>query len=163
MKKIKLYLIGYPVDFIKGTYHKCRMGMLDWFRKKIYNYEINEALNGKLNDPYWDYYWGYYTVLENYDLRVGVLSPVMIVYKMLEKHFGFRGAYLMRIHGIDVDTQDKNTITVTIRLNRPGLLIGTGGKDIDAVRDMLESYFNKATKINVVEVKNDVNVPICIL
>jgi predicted RNA-binding protein YlqC (UPF0109 family) len=129
------------------------MGMLDWFRKKIYNYEIKETLNGKLSDPYWGY-----TVS---DLRVGVLSPVMIVYKMLEKYFGFRGVYLMRIHGIDVETQDKNNITVTIRLNRPGLLIGRAGKDIDAVRDMLESYFNKGTKINIVEVKNDVNVPYC--
>ena len=52
---------------------------------KIYNYEINEVLNGKLSDPYWGY-----TVS---DLRVGVLSPVMIVYKMLEKYFGFRGVY----------------------------------------------------------------------
>jgi predicted RNA-binding protein YlqC (UPF0109 family) len=127
--------------------------MLDWFRKKIYNYEIKETLNGKLSDPYWGY-----TVS---DLRVGVLCPVMIVYKMLEKYFGFRGVYLMRIHGIDVDTQDANTITVTIRLNRPGLLIGKAGKDIDAVRDMLESYFNKGTKINIVEVRNDVNIPHC--
>jgi predicted RNA-binding protein YlqC (UPF0109 family) len=129
------------------------MGMLDYFRKKIYNYEIKETLNSKLSDPYWGY-----TVS---DLRVGVLCPVMIVYKMLEKYFGFRGVYLMRIHGIDVDTQDANAITVTIRLNRPGLLIGRAGKDIDAVRDMLESYFNKSTKINLVEVKNDVNVPYC--
>ena len=67
----------------------------------------------------------------------------------------------MRIHGIDVETQDKNNITVTIRLNRPGLLIGKAGKDIDAVRDMLERYFNKTTKINLVEVKNDVNIPLC--
>lgn len=153
--KIKLYLIDYPVNFIEDTYYKCRMYMLDWFRKKIYNYEIKETLNGKLTDPCWGY-----TVS---DLRVGVLCPVMIVYKMLEKHFGFRGVYLMRIHGIDVDTQDKNTITVTIRLNRPSLLIGKGGTDIDAVRDMLESYFNKATKIKIVEVKNDINVPICVL
>jgi len=129
------------------------MSMLDWFRKKIYNYEIKETLDSKLSDPYWGY-----TVS---DLRVGVLSPVMIVYKMLEKYFGFRGVYLLRIHGIDVETQDKNNITVTIRLNRPGLLIGKAGKDIDAVRDMLESYFNKGTKINIVEVKNDVNVPYC--
>jgi hypothetical protein len=129
------------------------MGMLDWFRKKIYNYEIKETLNGKLSDPYWGY-----TVS---DLRVGVLCPVMIVYKMLEKYFGFRGVYLMRIHGIDVDTQDANTITVTIKLNRPGLLIGYAGKDIDAVRDMLESYFNKKTRIDIVEVRNDVNVPLC--
>jgi ribosomal protein S3 len=40
-------------------------------------------------------------------------------------------------------------------------LIGRAGKDIDAVRDMLESYFNKKTRIDIVEVKNDVNVPYC--
>ena len=155
MEKIKFYLIDYPVNFIKDTYHKCRMGMLDWFRKKIYNYEINEVLDSKISYPYIRY-----TVS---DLRVGVLCPVMIVYKMLEKHFGFRGVLFMRIHGIDVDTQDTNTITVTIRLNRPGILIGKCGKDIDAVRDMLERYFNKATKINIVEVKFDINNPTCSL
>lgn len=154
MSKIKFYLIDYPATFIKDTYHKCRVGILDWFRKKIYNYEIKEALNGKLSDPYWGYTAS--------DLRVGVLCPVMIVYKMLEKYFGFQGVYILRIHGIDVDTQDANTITVTIKLNRPGCLIGKGGKDIDAVKDMLERYFNKSTKINIVEVKNDVNVPYCV-
>lgn len=153
MSKIKFYLIDYPVNFIKDTYHKCRMGILDWFRKKIYNYEIKETLNGKLSDPYWGYPVS--------DLRVGVLCPVMIVYKMLEKYFGFRGVYLIRIHGIDVDTQDANTITVTIRANRPGLLIGRGGKDIDAIADMLMRYFNKKTRIDIVEVRNDVNVPLC--
>ena len=153
MEKIKFYLTDYPVNFIKDTYYKFRMGMLDWFRKKIYNYEINEVLDSKIIDPY-----RRYTVS---DLRVGVLCPVMIVYKMLEKHFGFRGVLFMRIHGIDVDTQDANIITVTIRLNKPGILIGKGGKDIDAVRDMLESYFNKATKINIVEVKYDINNPTC--
>ena len=153
MEKIKFYLTDYPVNFIKDTYHKCRMCILDWFRKKIYNYEINEVLDSKISYPY-----RRYTVS---DLRVGVLCPVMIVYKMLEKHFGFRGVLFMLIHGIDVDTQDANTITVTIRLNRPGRLIGKGGKDIDAVRDMLERYFNKATKINIVEVKFDINNPTC--
>ena len=149
MSKIKFYMIDYPINFIKDTYYKCRMGILDWFRKKIYNYEINEALNYKLSDIYYGY-----TVS---DLRVGVLWPAMIVYKILEKHFGFLGVCKMRIHGIDVNTQDANTIAVTIKLNKPGCLIGKGGKDIDAVRDMLERYFNKATKIDIVEVKNDVN------
>ena len=143
------YMIDYPINFIKDTYYKCRMGILDWFRKKIYNYEINEALNYKLSDIYYGY-----TVS---DLRVGVLGPAMIVYKIVEKHFGVLGVCKMRIHGIDVDTQDANTITTTIKLNKPGCLIGKGGKDIDAVRDMLERYFNKATKIDIVEVKNDVN------
>ena len=143
------YMIDYPINFIKDTYYKCRMGILDWFRKKIYNYEINEALNYKLSDIYYGYIVS--------DLRVGVLCPAMIVYKILEKHFGFLGVCKMRIHGIDVNTQDTNTITVTIKLNKPGCLIGKGGKDIDAVRDMLERYFNKATKIDIVEVKNDVN------
>ena len=149
MSKTKFYMIDYPINFIKDTYYKCRMGILDWFRKKIYNYEINEALNYKLSDIYYGY-----TVS---DLRVGVLCPAMIVYKILEKHFGFLGVCKMRIHGIDVDTQDANTITATIKLNKPGCLIGKGGKNIDAVRDMLERYFNKATKIDIVEVRNDVN------
>jgi ribosomal protein S3 len=84
---------------------------------------------------------------------------VLIVSKMLEKHFGFIGYYRLNIHGIDVDTQQDDAIEVIIKLRRPGLLIGKGGKDIDAVNSMLERYFCKIVHINIVEIKNDVNVP----
>ena len=153
MSKIKYYLIDYPINCVKDLCHSIRMGILNKFRKWIYDYEINEYLNRFISDPY------YGTRVSN--LRVGVFSPVLIVSKMLEKHFGFRGYYILNIHGIDVDTQQEDAIEVTIRLHRPGCLIGKGGKDINAVTDMLERYFCKRVHINIVEVREDVNIPYC--
>ena len=151
MNKIKLYLIDYPINYVKDICHSIRMGILNKFRKWIYDYEINEYLNVYISDPY------YGTRVSN--LRVGVYSPVLIVSKMLEKHFGFRGYFNMHVHGIDVDTQQEDAIEVTIRLNRTGYLIGKGGKDINAITDMLERYFCKRVRINIVEVSEDVNIP----
>lgn len=153
MSKVKFYLIDCPINYVKDLCHRIRMGILNKFRKWIYDYEINEYLNRHISDPY------YGTCISN--LRVGVYSPVLIVSKILEKHFGFRGYFNMHVHGIDVDTQQKDAIEVTIRLHRPGYLIGKGGKDIDAVTDMLEKYFCKWVRINIVEVKDDVNIPYC--
>jgi hypothetical protein len=153
MGKIKTYLMVNPINYVKDIYHKFRMYMFGKFRKWLYNHEFNEVLNHKLADPY----YGYITS----NLRVGVLSPVLVVSKMLEKHFGFRGYYLLNVHGIDVDTQQVNKIIVTIRLHRPGILIGKGGKDIAAIEEMLFRYFGKMTEIRVIEVRQDVNIPYC--
>jgi predicted RNA-binding protein YlqC (UPF0109 family) len=151
MSKIKFYLIEYPINYVKDLCHRIRMGILNKFRKWIYDYEINDYLNRYISEPY------YGTRVSN--LRVGVFSPVLIVSKMLEKHFGFRGYFNMNVHAIDVDTQQDDAIEVTIKLHRPGYLIGKGGKDINAVTDMLERYFCKRVHINIVEVREDVNIP----
>ena len=149
--KIKTYLVDYPIAFVEDIRFKIKMGILKKCRDRVFNYEINEYLNCQISDPY------YGTPVS--DLRVGVLSPVMIVTKMLEKHFGFGGYYRLRIHGIDVDTQGEEDIKVTIKLCRPGLLIGRSGKDISTMESLLGSYFNKTTKIRIVEVKSDRNMP----
>ena len=150
MNKIKLYLIDYPVAYFKDACHKVRMYILNKFREWIYKYEFNKMLNAKIADV------SYYSFS---DLRIGVFCPVLIVSKIIEKYFGCYGYYLLNIHGIDVDTQQKEKIVVTIKLNRPGLLIGKAGKDIDNIKDLLTSYFNKQVQIDIVEVKNDVNKP----
>lgn len=147
--KLHFYLVEYPITFVKDTYHSIHMGILNWHRKRIYKYEFGEVLDNKISDPY------YGTPISN--LPIGVFCPAMVVYKMLEKYFGFQGCYHLNIHGIDVDTQDENEIGVTIKLHRPGLLIGRAGKDINGVTELLEKYFCKQVKINIVEVKNDVN------
>ena len=59
---------------------------------------------------------------------------------------------------IPVDTQNE-TIDVTIKLKRPGLLIGKGGKAIAEVERRLQTVFNMPTKIHIEEVKNDINEP----
>ena len=147
--KLHLYLVEYPTAFVKDTCHRIHMSILNWYRKQIYKYEFDKVLDTKISDPY------NWKPLSN--LPIGVYCPAMVVYKMLEKYFGFQGCYHLNIHGIDVDTQDENEIGVTIKLHRPGLLIGRAGKDINGVTELLEKYFCKQVKINIVEVKNDVN------
>lgn len=152
MNKIKLYLIEYPVAYIQDTYHKIRKYILNKLRDRIYNYDINKVLSPKVKDIYDCCY-----DISSADLRIGVFCPALIVSKILEKHFGVYGYYLLNIHGIDVDTQLKEKIIVTIKLYRPGLLIGKAGKDIDTVQQMLCDYFNKKVRIDIVEVRQDVN------
>ena len=153
MSKIKFYLIDYPASYVKGTFHKIRKGIINKCREMVYNYEFKEALNHKIGDSYCEY-------AVSPDLRIGVLCPVTVVTKMLEKYFGFEKILMLRIHAIDVDTQSADAITVTIKLNRPGLLIGKAGCHIDDLENLMTKYFNKKTDIRIVEVKNDVNLPL---
>lgn len=71
----------------------------------------------------------------------------------MEKYFGFGKYIMLRIHGIDVDTKEKDKVTVTIKLNRPGLLIGKAGTTLTAVKDMLEKYFKMPTDVKIIEVQ----------
>lgn len=153
MSKIKFYLIDYPASYVKGTFHKIRKGIINKCREMVYNYEFKEALNHKIEDSYYEY-------AASPDLRIGVLCPVTVVSKIMEKYFGFEKILMLRIHAIDVDTQSADAITVTIKLNRPGLLIGKAGCHIDILEKMMTKYFNKKTDIRIVEVKNDVNIPL---
>ena len=139
--------------YIKGTFYKIRKSIVNKCREMVYNYEFKEVLNHKLEE-------GYYVSSITPDFRVGILCPAMIVAKMIEKHFGFEKSQMLRIHGIDVDTQSVDAITATIKLNRPGLLIGKGGSSINSLEAELTKYFNKKTDIRIVEVKNDVNLPL---
>lgn len=146
MNRIKAY--------IKGSFYKIRKAIINKCRKIIYKYEFNEVFNYTIEDTYYEY-------ANDPFMKVGVLSPAVIVTKMLEKYFGFEMYLRLRIHGIDVDTQNNEIYTVTISLNRPGLLIGKAGKDINAMEEMLGNYFGVKTRITIKEVK-DVNIPIYI-
>lgn len=83
-----------------------------------------------------------------------MLFPCSIVSMVLLEHF--KRIDLLGIHGISVDTQSDEAVTATIALARPGLLIGKGGKDIDAVRERLSELFGKETNIEIKEI-HDVN------
>jgi hypothetical protein len=153
MNKIKLYLIDYPRDYVLDICHRIKMWRLNKFRKHIYDYEIGWYLNDNIRDTY------YGNVIS--DIKIGVFSPVLVVTKTLEQYFGFEGYHRLRIHAVDVDTQQKDRIDVTIKLHRPGLLIGRGGEDIDTVSELLSNNFGKTIKIHIVEVKYDINIPTC--
>lgn len=152
MNKLKLYLIDFPIEFVKDAIHKLHMNILDRFRKCIYKYEIECRLNNNICDPY------YGTPVS--DIKVGIFSPILIVTKTIEKYFGFSKYYRIQIHGIDVDTQNEDIIYVTIRLRYPGQLIGRAGKDINAVEKLLTANFGKETKIKIDEVRKDINEPL---
>lgn len=151
MNKLKLYLIDYPIEYLLSTLDKIHNRFLNMLRGYIRKQEFKRLLDSKICDPYCG------TPVSI--LPVGIYSPVNVVFKMLEQYFGFECCYRLHIHGIDVDTQDENVIGVSIRLYRPGLLIGKAGKDIYAIEDLLSDYFCKKVKINIVEVKRDVNRP----
>ena len=151
MNKVKLYLIDYPIECLLSAWNKMNNRFLNMLRGYIRKQEFKRLLDCKICDP------NYGTPISN--LPVGIYSPVNVVFKILEQHFGFEGCYRLHIHGIDVDTQNADEIEVTIRLYRPGLLIGKAGRDISAVEGMLSDYFCKKVRINIVEVKRDVNRP----
>ena len=88
-----------------------------------------------------------------------MLSPLVTVYKVIENHFGFDTTFRIKIHEISIDTQQE-TIVVTIKLVRPGLIIGKGGKDIDSITKHLEKIFGRTVGIHIFEVKKDMNEPL---
>ena len=152
MNKIKFYLIDYPTTYIGDMFYKMRMNILDRFRKRIYNYEYN-FLNHKICDPI--------DGIPVSDLSIGVLSPVLVVTKIMENHFGFKRFYRLNIHCIYVDTQKEDNIIVTVLLRSPGLLIGKSGHDIDSIKEKLSQSFGKNVTIEISEVKKDINLPRC--
>jgi ribosomal protein S3 len=89
-----------------------------------------------------------------------VFNPAEAVTYVLKMYFNSThiSFYRLNIFGITVDTQNE-TIDVTIKLKRPGLLIGGGGKNIAEVEKRLQTVFNMPTKIHIEEVKNDINEP----
>lgn len=152
MNKIKFYLIDCPTTYIGDMFYKMRMNILDRFRKRIYNYEY-DFLNHKICDPV--------DGTPVSDLSIGVLSPVLVVTKIMENHFGFKRFYRLNIHGIYVDTQKEDNIIVTVLLRYPGLLIGKAGQDIDSIEEKLSQSFGKNVTIEISAVKNDINLPRC--
>lgn len=135
--------------YIKNTLRKIQMGLLNLFRKQIRKYEFGKVLNQKISDSI--------SGKPISELPVGVFCPVMVVTKTLENYFGFYGYLRLNIHGIDVDTQNTDIIDVTIRTHRPGMLIGKGGEDINAVEKLLTDYFCKRVIIHISEIRRDVN------
>jgi hypothetical protein len=126
------------------------MRRLNRYRRKIYEYEFGEVLEKPIADQL---YGDIISSLSN-----GILCPVVVVTKVIENYFGFYKYTMLRIHDIITDTQSQ-TISVDIRLNRPGYIIGKGGKDIDSIKNKLEEIFKRPVDIRLHEIKNDKNIP----
>ena len=143
---LKLYLRNpkYVVKDIRFYTKKYKEDYEFWLRKKI--------LNNFLNSESCTY--TYKTIHEYKPFNNAMLFPCSIVSMVLLEHF--KRIDWLKIHSISVDTRSDEAITATIALARPGLLIGKGGKDIDAVRERLSKLFGKETNIDIKEI-NDVN------
>lgn len=115
----------------------------------------------------------YYDVIvkSNYEIYVpenkykhSIYNPMIVVWHELERMFdkGTGTAIIrkMGIMGINIDTQNENLITVTISLKRPGLLIGKRGSKINELESRLTYLFNRETKVEIIEVKKDINEPV---
>ena len=67
----------------------------------------------------------------------------------------YRRTPLLNIQGITMDYSNDDFIKVNITTERPGLIIGKGGKDIDNLTENLTEYFGKKVNVNLIETKTN--------
>ena len=142
-----------------------KLQVQDWINSqklKVYNkvktYVFNKELDQFTSRVNYDEYGAVKLIKSN--PNYWVFNPVEAVTYVIKTHFNEYTSRCFRlgIFGIDIDTQDE-TIDVTIRLKRPGLLIGKSGNDITELQNKLSKVFNMPTKIHIEEVKKDNNEP----
>lgn len=160
-------------DYIK-TYVRHPRLIIDTFLDAIDNAKQKRFLKNKFatyeyeEKNYYDVIvmssYEYYVPENKY--KRSIYNPMIVVWHELERMFdngtGVAIIRRMGIMGINVDTQNEDLLTVSISLKRPGMLIGKRGSNIDALESRLTYLFNRKTKIEIVEVKKDINEPMYI-
>jgi ribosomal protein S3 len=123
----------------------------------VYSYE-NETFYMKNMYEHFgkDDYCGYF--FPDKTVTFARMNPVLVIIREIDLYF--EKYNMPQIGTIEVDTQDKETIIITIHTGNPGRLIGSYGKNIDYFNNRLSEIFNKKTQTNIVEIKNDINEPI---
>lgn len=161
------------LDYIK-TYVKHPRLIVDAFLDAIDNAKQKRFLRNKFaaykyeEKNYYDVIvkssYEYYVPKDKY--KHSIYNPMIVVWHELEKMFdngkGYSTIRRMGIMGINIDTQNEDLLTVSISLKRPGLLIGKRGSNINELESRLTYLFKRETKVEIVEVKKDINEPICI-
>lgn len=160
-------------DYIK-TYVKHPHLIVDTFLDAIDNAKQKRFLKNKFAAyEYEEKNYDDVIVMSSYEYYVpkdkykrSIYNPMIVVWHELERMFdNGTGVALIRrmgIMGINIDTQNENLLTVSISLKRPGWLIGKRGSTIDKLESRLTYLFKRETKIEIVEIKKDINEPICI-
>ena len=139
----------YIIYDLQDMFGKLKRNCIDLMYKKLHEYEF-KYISMYLKDDYYERKEGQ-----------GLLSPLVTVYKVLERHFGFDCVFRLKIHEIAVDTQKENReIDVNIKLARPSLLIGKAGYDIDCIKEDLQVLFGRPVVINIIEMRSDINEPL---
>lgn len=139
------------INNLKFQYRRAIIKLYNKLKLHIYNWEYNKYENEYANPASHDILVGY-----------SIYNPVRTVMREIETMFTERqyynpGWFMCKIHGVDVNTQFKDHIEMTIRLRRPGIIIGKGGEFIYELERRLTSKFGKDVRSNIVEVKNDIN------
>ena len=68
----------------------------------------------------------------------------------------FRSEEKLNVAGIShIDIErSASKVGVTIHTAKPGIVIGRGGKDVEALKKEIEAFTGKAVSLNIVEIKN---------
>lgn len=87
--------------------------------------------------------------LFNVSLKVNP-KPVL---RLMDQYFNGTDNFLQpTINNVEVK-ENKTTLLITITTSRPGLLIGKGGRYIDALKEYIESQLKKKVTIHIEESK----------
>lgn len=130
-RKIEIYIYKYITKwFIKLT-------------KKVNQYDIpfkeNEYDEVYVNEPF-------------KGCKYSLFSPIECIYLAFNEIY-YCSLQRFNIQGITMDYSNDNFIKVNITTERPGLIIGKGGKDIDNLTEKLTKCFGKKVEINLIEMK----------
>lgn len=150
-KCIKYDICDWKASLTKNFYRKLKCMVYDWENKTFYSKNMYEHCG---NTAYSEY------VFLDKTVTFARMNSVYIVIREFDLYF--ENFNRLKIPNINVDTQDENVITITIHTSNPGLIIGKGGQTINYFEKKFTELFNKETKINIVEVKKDINEPVYI-
>ena len=138
-------------NLIKKFYHKLKQMVYSYENETFYMKNMYENF-GK--DEYCEYLFPDKTV------TFARMNPVMMIIREIDLYF--ENYNKPQIGTIEVNNQDKETITVTIHTENPGKLIGSKGKNINYFRNRLSELFNQKTEIKIIEIKNNIDKPVYI-
>lgn len=139
---------------MKYIYYKIReffISKIDKLKNKIIEKESKDILKQ------------YSLITENNKYIKGsyaIYNPIIIFYNILRLIYGKNGIQMLKVFSIEINTQFENKISIFIQLKRPGILIGKGGRDYDALKEKCEEIFKREVDINIQEVKQDINEPV---
>ena len=145
---------------IKNLKNKVKTALFNWsanyYQKEIkthgkWSKTLNECVSTSYSVSIKDGY-------ENY--KLSIYTPIECIYFAIKQVYG--DLIMMRILGVSVDyISSPNEIIVHITAERPGMIIGFHGKDVDKLTEILTKEFGQTVKINIKEDKQLTNITYC--
>ena len=135
------------IDFIKNYLLKRK------FNKFIKNLE--SQLNRNKVPTEYDNITG--TIYEYSRYNYSALNPIYFVQLGIIKTYGNLWDKL-RITGINVERVGKDKIKIILSTERPGLIIGKGGRDMNNLNKELNNLFGSCVSLDIKEVSPLINI-----